>query len=104
MPDFALGILAVFGLPPGAAPLADWRNMPGSWQYRWFQRRGWYSRPHPLPCSTVDAVGVFWPGIEAFAYRGECPQESDLPRETLENVTAFSSGNANANKMITPPD
>ncbi len=36
------------------------RRHSGSWQYRWFQRRGWYLRSHPLFRQGRARGGALW--------------------------------------------
>ena len=104
VPGFGLGILAVFGLPPGRQPLADLAET--------FRLLAVSLVPTPrlvltatpfAQCSAVDAVGVFWPGIEAFAYCGECPREVRSPKGNArgECDSILLGQFQDANKMIT---
>ena len=104
MPDFGLGILAVFGLPPAppaTGGLGGDIPAPGSIAG---SNAAAGTHGHTLCAgSAVDAVGVFWPGIEAFAYRGECPREARSPKGNArgECDSILLGQFQDANKMIT---
>ncbi len=96
VPDFGLGILAVFGLPPGRQPLADLAET--------FRLLAVSLVPTPRLVLTATPFAHAAPWTRSAssgrALRLSFIVESahgrlDLPRETLEeNVTAFSSGNS----------
>ncbi len=81
MPDFGLGILAVFGLSPRRLPAA---NLSPAFRLLAISlvpapRLVLVATPF-AHAAAVDAVDVFWPGIETFAYCGECPREARSPK------------------------
>ncbi len=69
------------------------RRHSGSWQYRWFQRRGWYLRSHPLFRQGRAGAALSGFGTVLSFNVVVAHGRFDLPRERPgENVTAFSPG------------